>query len=247
MASVDSAGSTRSRGKVCGNKAAIRRRGLEQRIARRYTTTTQQVIIGGLRLPFTRIADPDDMTRHMPAADDSRDEPRWQPYWAAHWDGSWAVSHVLAEASLADRSVLDLGCGLGLTGAVAAARGAQVCMVDAAQPALLFARLNTWSWRDRVDVRRLDWRTDRLTPHRFELIVGADIIYDTDDWPYLERFWSEHLSDGGHLLLGESGRRTGQIFPEWLRARGWWVEATTIQVAQCDRPQRTFRARRRVR
>lgn len=242
MAPVDSASSARSRGKACRNQAVIQRRGLEQRIARRYTAITQQVAIGGLRLNFTRIADPDEMNRHMPALDDSPDEPQWQPYWAAHWDGSWAVSHVLASQPLVGRTVLDLGCGLGLTGAVAAARGARVCMVDAAQPALLFARLNTWPWRDRVAVRRLDWRTDRLTPLRFELIVGADIIYDTDDWQYLEPFWREHLSDGGQLLLGESGRRTGQIFPDWLGDRGWRVAATTIQVAQCDQPQRIIRA-----
>ncbi len=244
MASVEPGNSTRSRGKAHRSNVVVRRDGLQQRIARRYTTVTQHITIGGLRLPFTRIADPDDMTRHMPDPSDSPDAPQWQPYWAAHWDGSWAVSHVLAGESLVGCKVLDLGCGLGLTGAVAAAGGARVWMVDAAQPALLFARLNTWPWRDRVHVRRLDWRTDRLTPRRFDLIVGADIIYDTDDWPYLERFWRAHLSDGGHLLLGESGRRTGQMFPDWLSDRGWWVEATTIQVAQCDRPQRIIRARR---
>jgi predicted nicotinamide N-methyase len=243
MASIDPGSSPSSRGKARGSQDGVRRRALQQRISRHYTTVTQQVAIGDLRLLFTRIADPDDMTRHMPDPRGSPDTPQWQPYWAAHWDGSWAVSHILANEPLGGRTMLDLGCGLGLTGAVAAAGGARVWMVDAAQPALLFARLNTWPWRDRVHVRRLDWRTDRLTPYRFDLIVGADIIYDTDDWPYLERFWRQHLCGGGQLLLGESGRRTGQMFPDWLSDRGWLVESTTIPIAQCDRPQRIIRAR----
>jgi predicted nicotinamide N-methyase len=215
---------------------------LRQRIERRYATVCETVSIREHFFHFTRIADPDDMARHMPDEADPQAAPRWQPYWAAHWDASWAIAHVLLDESLLDRSVLDLGCGLGLTGAVAAARGARVWMADAAPPALLFARLNTWPWRDRVQVRRLDWRTDRLAGQRFDLIVGADIIYDSEDWPYLDRFWDEHLAVGGRVLLGESGRRTGALFPDWLASRGWQVERSTVQVAQCDRPLRIIRA-----
>jgi predicted nicotinamide N-methyase len=220
-----------------------RRLALVQRIERRYATVRQRVSIRDLRVDFTRIADPDDMTRHMPDASGSNNVPQWQPYWAAHWDASWAVSHVLWDERLKDRRVLDLGCGLGLTGAVAAARGACVWMVDAAHPALLLARLNTWPWRDRVHLRRLDWRVDRLAPLRFDLIVGADIIYDSEDWPYLERFWAAHLASGGEVLLGESGRRTGALFPDWLAARGWQVERSTVHVPQCHRPLRIIRTR----
>ncbi len=214
-----------------------------QRIERRYATVCETVAIREHRFRFTRIADPDDMARHMPGEGDSEAAPQWQPYWAAHWDASWAVAHVLLDERLLDRNVLDLGCGLGLTGAVAAAQGARVWMADAAQPALLFARLNTWPWRDRVRIRRLDWRTDRLAEQRFDLIVGADIIYDSEDWPYLDRFWSEHLAADGQVLLGESGRRTGALFPDWLAGRGWRVERSTVQVPQCDRPLRIIRAR----
>jgi predicted nicotinamide N-methyase len=184
---------------------------LRQRIERRYATVCETVSIREYQFHFTRIADPDDMARHMPGEADPQAAPQWQPYWAAHWDASWAIAHVLLDEPLLDRNVLDLGCGLGLTGAVAAVQGARVWMADAAQPALLFARLNTWPWRDRVRVRRLDWRTDRLAGQRFDLIVGADIIYDSEDWPYLDRFWVEHLAAGGRVLLGESGRRTGRV------------------------------------
>jgi predicted nicotinamide N-methyase len=221
----------------------VRRRSLQQRIERRYATVAQQVTIRGLPIHFTRVADPDDMTRHMPDPANPTEAPAWQPYWAAHWDASWAVAHVLMDEPLQGSTVLDLGCGLGLTGAVAAACGARVWMADAAQPALLFARLNTWPWRDRVRLRRLDWRTDRLAPLRFDLIVGADIIYDSQDWPYLERFWTEHLNSHGQVLLGESGRRTGALFPDWLADRAWQVQQSTIKVAQCERPLRIIRAK----
>jgi hypothetical protein len=128
---------------------------------------------------------------------------------------------------------------LGLTGAASAVAGAaRVWMVDAAPPSLLFARLNTWPWRDRVRVRRLDWRDEHLADRRFDLIVGSDIIYDEEDWPYLERFWRRHLAAEGRLLLGESGRRTGAVFPGWLADRGWSVRRRQVTVSQCPRPLR---------
>jgi predicted nicotinamide N-methyase len=246
MATVDPGSETATRGGCNRSVDEVRRRALQQRIARRYSVVRQQVSIRGLQVHFARIADPDDMARHMPDLTNPHDEPTWQPYWAAHWDASWAVSHALMDEPMQDRAVLDLGCGLGLTGAVAAACGARVWMADAAPPALLFARLNTWPWRDRVRIRRLDWRTDRLTPRRFDLIVGADIIYDRLDWPYLERFWTGHLAAGGQVLLGESGRRTGAQFPDWLRQRGWQVRMSLVQVAQCQQPLRIIRAVPRI-
>ncbi|MCH5372812.1 MAG: protein N-lysine methyltransferase family protein [Planctomycetes bacterium] len=218
------------------------REALRQRVSGRYATVCNTVTIGALRLEFTSIADPDDMARHMPCREGSQDGPGWQPYWAANWDASWAVAHVLLDEPLENRDVLDLGCGLGLTGAIAAARGARVWMVDAAQPALLFARLNTWPWRERVHVRRLDWRRERLAGRRFDLILGSDIIYDSEDWPYLERFWTAHLAAEGRVLLGESGRRTGAVFPGWLAKRGWHVERSEARVAQCDRALRLIQA-----
>jgi hypothetical protein len=59
----------------------VRRRSLQQRIERRYATVAQQVTIRGLPIHFTRIADPDEMTRHMPDPATPNAAPLWQPYW----------------------------------------------------------------------------------------------------------------------------------------------------------------------
>jgi hypothetical protein len=112
-------------------------------------------------------------------------------------------------------------------------------MADAAPPALLFARLNSWPYRDRVRVRRLDWRRDRL-PVRFPWIVGADILYDREDWPYLEAFWRVHLAPAGVVLLGEGGRSMGGEFPDWLHGRGWRLDRSEVALAGQPRPIRLF-------
>ena len=85
---------------------------------------------------------------------------------------------------------------------------------------LLFAQLNSLPWRRRVRTRQLNWQTDRLD-EQFDLILGADILYERKQWDHLEPFWRAHLAPGGIVLLGEPGRQTGDLFIDWIASRGW--------------------------
>jgi predicted nicotinamide N-methyase len=140
-------------------------------------------------------------------------------------------------------AVLDLGCGMGLSGTVAAALGARVLFADIEPPALLFARLNSHPWAPRVRTRRLNWRTDRLE-ERFDLILGADILYERAQWEHQEPFLLHHLAPGGAVLLGEPGRQTGDLFIDWIKARGWGLEIVPEKVPTRETPIRIFRLTR---
>jgi 2-polyprenyl-3-methyl-5-hydroxy-6-metoxy-1,4-benzoquinol methylase len=197
------------------------------RMRRRYPLKCRVVNVSGMALEITGVEDPDqvllEMEQGILAA--GREEPRWQPYWAESWESAVALGNCVAEWQLASKSVLDLGCGLGLAGIVAAARGADVLLADAAPPALLFARYNAWPWRDQVRTARIDWREDRIQ-RQFDLILGADVLYDLQDWPYLHAFWRQHLRPGGAVLIGEPGRRSADDWPAWAQTQGWQVVGT---------------------
>ncbi len=158
-------------------------------------------------------------------------EPLAGAYWAELWDGGVALADWLARrGSLSGQRVLDLGCGLGVIGAMAARQGAAVWLADAANDALLFARWNCWPWRRRVRCRRLDWTGDRLSM-RFDWILTGDVLYDPQLWDGLERFCRVHLADGGAWLVGEPGPLRGGKCPSWLAERGWCVETHAAQRA----------------
>ncbi len=108
---------------------------------------------------------------------------------------------------------------------------------DLEPPALLFARLNSLPWRERVRTRRLDWQTDRLD-ERFDLILGADILYERKQWDYLEPFWRAHLASGGAVVLGEPGRQTGDLFIDWIGPRGWHLTRHAEKVETREKPIR---------
>ena len=206
---------------------------LLRRIHRHYATITETVRIGHIELPFTRIADPDHVLDQVAQEADLRqrlsgrrepDEHLHLPYWAELWDSALGLAKFLvtldARTRLASCSVLELGCGMGLSGTAAAACGARVLFADIEAPALLFARLNSLPWASGVRTRRIDWGTERLA-ETFDLILGADILYERPQWASLDRFWREHLSPGGTVLLAEPGRQTGDLFIDWM-GRGSW-------------------------
>jgi predicted nicotinamide N-methyase len=132
---------------------------------------------------------------------------------------------------------------MGLSGTVAAALGAKVLFADIEPPALLFARLNSLPWSSRVRTRKLNWKTDRLA-EQFDLIIGADILYERAQWECQEPFLRHHLAEGGTVLLGEPGRQTGDLFIEWIRRHDWNLEVFFENVPARSKPVRILQMSR---
>jgi predicted nicotinamide N-methyase len=211
------------------------------RIHSHYRTVTEHVELSGLPIAFTRIADPNRVL-DVVARQESNGQAVALPYWAQLWESALAVAGWLVDARLELTRVLDLGCGMGLAGAAAARLGHRVLFADVEPLALLFARLNSLADADRVRARRVDWRKDRLE-ERFDLILGADILYEREQWPFLDAFWREHLEDCGRVILGEPGRQTGDEFIDWVRDRGWSLQVAQRKLKTRETPIRLFELR----
>jgi predicted nicotinamide N-methyase len=216
---------------------------LEYRLARRFTFAKFPVQLKHHQLELTGLADADQVFWTQDRDHASEIRPEDQPYWAQIWPSSYVVAEAIEALDLTGQDVLDLGCGLGLVGAVAAIRGGRVVLADAVPDALLFARLNSWTWEDRVATRLLDWRRGPSLGRRFHLILGADILYDNDDWPHLDRFWRTHLLGGGEVILGEPNRIGSESFALWIAERGWKLTTTVLSHPSLQWPLRLLRLR----
>ena len=219
------------------------------RISQRFDIVTESHDIGGRRFEFTRVRDPDVVLDQIVAAEDEREQRTGVrhsndelhlPYWAELWDSAIGIGYFLAGTEpVLGRSALDLGCGMGFAGMIARAMGYDVLAADLEADALLFARLNIG-----CEARRMNWQTDTLG-RRFELIIGADVLYDKTQWVFLEPFWRGHLSEGGSVLLGEPGRQTGEMFLKWIEGKGWFVRRQERRVETRDTPIRLIRLSRK--
>jgi predicted nicotinamide N-methyase len=212
---------------------ALARAKLLARIHREFETVDETIDVGGRPLRFTRVKDPDAVLDAVCQQETDRQrgiQPKRtlrMPYWAAVWESALALATYLAERDarepLAGRRVLDLGCGMGMAGASMALLNARVTLADIETACLLFARLNTLPWQERCRVTRCDWQRDDLG-ERYDVIVGADVLYETEQWPFIEAFLRRHLSPGGVSIIGEPGRPKAEVFPEWLRGHGWTLQ-----------------------
>jgi predicted nicotinamide N-methyase len=106
--------------------------------------------------------------------EDAFEQDEFLPYWAELWPAAVALAEALPDVR--GLRVVELGCGLGVTSLVAAARGAEVVATDWAEPAIALLRRN--ATRNGLDVQAVvrDWREP--WHERFDLAVAADVLYE---------------------------------------------------------------------
>lgn len=154
------------------------------------------------------------------------------PYWAELWPAARAIARRLAEGpDLSHRSVLDLGCGLGLTGLVAGLRGAKVTFADNHPDALDFARRNARAvGLVDADFIEVDWR-DVTWARPFDLVLGGDVIYDRTDHEPIAGLLERLLAGGGTAWLADPSRDSARSFlADWTSRVGGAVVSSPLDV-----------------
>jgi 2-polyprenyl-3-methyl-5-hydroxy-6-metoxy-1,4-benzoquinol methylase len=152
--------------------------------------------------------------RHALLAGDDPPEP---PYWAHLWSGARVLAAAVPHAA---GRVVELGCGLGLPGLVAARRGARVTLVDQTPAALAFAGASArTNGLDGVDLVAADLRTATLRG-RFDLVLAAEVLYDRAAFPAVARALADMLRPGGRGLLADASRIDTRAFYPELSAAG---------------------------
>ncbi len=212
---------------------------LFSRIVERYDVETERVGVAGSEFDVLRVRDTNKLLEKIDPETFSRDERL--PYWAELWASSLALaSSCLREIDLRGKCVLELGCGLGLAGIAAARAGALVTMTDYEADALLFAEYNSLTNlapREGMSPCRsslLDWR-DPQVAGTFDVILGADIIYEEGSHAPLLALLDRFLAPGGFAWFADPGRRTAPIFTGLAASRGYAVEERASSVKLHDR------------
>ena len=163
------------------------------------------------------------------------------PYWVLPWIGARAIAAKLrASAPQPATRILDLGCGLGLAGVAAGARGAHVTFADNVPAALEFAAANARLHRLRAfETACIDF-TAAARMDAFDLIAAADIVYDPAAYVALCDFLVAHLAPGGRLLLTESLRADAREVIEMLARRGIAGPCDAVWIVEEGRAERTW-------
>ena len=164
---------------------------------------------------------------HPPSADELIDESAFEheeflPYWAELWPSSIALARAVSALPLDGVRVVELGCGLGLPGIVAALGGATVLATDWSPDALVFAARNAALNGVELRTERLSWAAPELPAGTFELVLAADVLYERRNVAQLLALLPQLADD---VLLADPGRPALPAFLEGA-AREWGVETS---------------------
>ena len=184
------------------------------------------VDIGGEEIALWRVAD---LERHVDRAVLLTGEnPAEPPYWAHLWGGALVLASSVPHKTGA---VLELGCGLGLPGMVAARRGARVTFVDRVPAALAFVRASARANHiDTADFVAADFTTPFVNT-RFDVVLASEILYDRAAFPAVADAITRLAAPSGTALLTDAHRTDTRAFYAELGKRrlDWTITAHTVR------------------
>lgn len=163
------------------------------------------------------------------------------PYGLMLWPAAVALAEAVWERgdALAGKRVLELGCGIGLAGLVAAARGARVVQTDYQEEALdLAARAARANGLPQIERRRGDWRDwpDDLTG--FDLVIASDILYERSLHPALTALLPRLPAPDAPLWIADPLRpQAFDLLDDWERRGLWRLDLHSRTVAWDDGPR----------
>ena len=156
------------------------------------------------------------------------EDPPEPPYWAHLWSGARVLAAIVPPRAGA---VLEVGCGLGLPGLVAARRGARVTFLDRVSAALAFVRASATASAV-VDARFVVAdATGAALRARFDLVLVAELLYDRALFGPLASVLARWIAPGGRALLSDAGRTDTRAFYPALEAAGlrWRAEEHVVR------------------
>ncbi len=177
-------------------------------LRRRFELAQTELTVGGRQYRLLRPRNVDDLISEEDFAIDER-----IPYWADVWPSARVLAERLAAIDDQGKTLLELGCGIGLPSLVAAATGFEVLATDYYADALEFTAVNAERNGIRgVDTRLVDWRKLPDDLGIFDTILAADVLYEKPQAALVANVIASCLSSEGRALVTDPGRRTAEDF-----------------------------------
>ncbi len=160
------------------------------------------------------------------------------PYWAELWPAAIGLSRYLSAQGnfLQNKTVLELGCGLGLTTLVIAYQNpAQILASDYEQDALNFTADNfKLNQMHLPELKLVDWREPDLD-QTFDYIVASDVLYEKRFFRPLVNLFNNFLKKEGQIVLAEPGRSIARSFFQLLLDYDYKYQKEDVSVVQAGK------------
>jgi predicted nicotinamide N-methyase len=201
---------------------------LDAALARRFQTANETVTVG--QPPHARevrLVKPANADHLISEADYVMDERL--PYWADLWPSARVLAGTLLAETGQGRTLLEMGCGLGLATVAAMASGFAVTATDYYEDALHVTRGNAQrNLGHEPAVRMVNWRHWPDDLGTFDVVIAADVLYEKEYATLVGDCMVRALAPHGEIIVADPGRLALPAFREHLGTLGLTLASTTI-------------------
>jgi predicted nicotinamide N-methyase len=136
------------------------------------------------------------------------------PYFGVLWPAAEALAEHLTclKSQIQDKTILELGSGLGLPSLVATHLGANVLTTDYHPHVETFYRRNCVHSSITPNYRQLNWRDPNTNLEKYDYVIGSDILYESRHPLEVAKGVIRFLKTNGTIILADPGRSYLQNF-----------------------------------
>lgn len=156
------------------------------------------------------------------------------PYFGVMWEAGIGLSQFLTRDMCEGKKILEIGCGLALPSFIATRFGGNVIATDFHADVPLFLDVNKKRNDTNFDYQVMNWRSEiertKNTLGLFDLVLGSDILYESQHPMQVAEALIAFLRPGGKIILSDPGRAYVQKFISSMKELGYPEVFTTQKV-----------------
>ncbi len=196
---------------------------LYQKVKKQYKVAFEPLKVQGHLLNILKVTD---LEQVLAGKDPLKDASSF-PFWIKIWEASLVLADLLASLpDRKDKTLLELGAGLGVPGLTAAAAGFQVTLSDYEELILDFERINAAASNlSELSFSLLDWKNPPAM-QQFDILAGAEILFREEFFEPLLQVMAKSIKPDGVIYLAHDIRRKSLQPFLHLAERDYHIAAT---------------------
>lgn len=154
------------------------------------------------------------------------------PYFGILWPAAIGLSEYLGNSPqlVRNKSVLELGCGLGLPSLVSSHLGGSVLATDFHPDVEEYFLRNARHSSVSCNYLRLNWREKDQDIGKFDIVLGSDVLYESKHPNEVAEGLLRFVNPGGAILLSDPGRAYLLPFIKAMKSLGLNEEMNSIEI-----------------
>lgn len=138
------------------------------------------------------------------------------------WPSSEVLAHFIYEYNTINKRILEIGCGIGLSSLILNHLKADITATDYHPEVEKYLLENTKLNHDeKIPFVRTDWEDRENTLDSYDLIIGSDILYESNHAELLSTFINNHAKDTCEVFIVDPGRGHRSNFTKKMDAYGF--------------------------